>query len=113
MSRGGKNKLTAAEHMRRGTYQPSRHADSPGYRPHVLTKREEAWLAKLPPAAQRQGRHLLRDYMVADRHALRRYLLAFAQLDALPRTTATPLEALANQFAFVSGLLQETKWRLR
>ena len=69
------------------------------------------WLDGLPPAAQWQGRAMLERNLITNRARFREYLVAFAELDALPRTSATPLDTLSEAFAHAANLLHASpKW---
>ena len=71
------------------------------------------WLDDLPPAAVLLGRTMLKLCVIDNREAFRRYLTAFAALEALPRTTDTPPEVLQWQCSVVSHLLADVGWRWR
>lgn len=112
MAKTGRPRLTAEEHLRRGTYKRYRHAD-------VETTRKPrpqnrlAWLAGLPPEAQRQGRSMLEHSDVLDREKFRTYLLAFAALAAIPRGRLETMDALGQAIALTTRLLHESPswWR--
>lgn len=86
---GGQNRLTAAEHVSRGTFRRSRHAApaaSPA--PAISAADRRRALCGLSPAARRMATRLLEcygDWDVAGLTTLRSYVLSVERL--------TPLEA--------------------
>jgi hypothetical protein len=106
---GGRNKVSAEEHMRRGTFKRSRHLEPPPSKPGRKVD-YTAWLTGLSPAAQACGRRLLQTIVPHERAAFREYLVVLAPIDAMPRYTVADLEALAAANSRAAALNARILW---
>jgi hypothetical protein len=109
-----RQRLTVEEKRRRGTLQPCRvpvAVPSAGGEPADFY----SWLAGLSPVAQRHGRLFLEHCIpgTSERAALRAWAVAVAELEVLPRTRATSIEALGQAHTHAANLLAAMKWRRR
>lgn len=108
-----RKRLSADEHLRRGTYQRCRHEDRTPRRPLPDPESFYPWLEGLSPAAQWEGRRFLEQCIPGDCEVFREYLEALAAFHRLPRTRETPIDVLGDAHARCCNLLTLVKWRWR